>query len=71
MAKPCQIINLVTQNYISSDKLKQWLDDDKEFTLLDLRNAFEYELGSFDQAKHLKLNTSESLRVLAKSSKTF
>lgn len=55
-------------NYISSDKLKQWLDDDKEFTLLDLRNAFEYELGSFDQAKHLKL---KHFRELEGSSQEF
>ena len=41
--------------YIDSDVLKKWLDDGKEFTLLDLRNTFEYELGSFDNAKHLSL----------------
>ena len=42
-----------TASYISSAVLKQWLDEDKDFTLLDLRNSFEYELGSFDRARHL------------------
>lgn len=41
--------------YITSATLKQWLDDDRDFTLLDLRNGFEYELGSFNHARHLKL----------------
>ncbi len=42
--------------YITSEKLKQWLDNGKDFVLLDLRNAFEYRLGSFNHAKHLELN---------------
>lgn len=42
--------------YINSEQLKQWLDNGKNFVLLDLRNAFEYELGSFNHAKHLELN---------------
>ena len=39
--------------YITSAALKQWLDNDMDFTLLDLRNSFEYKLGSFCHAKHL------------------
>ena len=41
--------------YITSNKLKQWFDAGRELTLLDLRNSFEYELGTFDHAKHLEL----------------
>lgn len=59
--------------YITSEKLKQWLDTGKEFTLLDLRNAFEYKLGSFNHAKHLELghfrelaNTSSKLNNIPK-----
>lgn len=41
--------------YISNDELKQWLDDGKDITLLDMRNEFEVELGSFENATHLKI----------------
>ena len=39
--------------YLSKDELKQWLDDGKDITLLDLRNEFEFDLGSFENATHL------------------
>jgi len=43
------------QNYITSEMLKQWLDEGKDFTLLDLRNSYEFELGSFNGAQQLQL----------------
>ncbi len=49
-------------SYITSDELKQWLDDGYKFTLLDTRNSFEYELGSFDNAKHLGLKQFRQLQ---------
>lgn len=48
--------------YLSSETLKQWLDDDRDFTLLDLRNGFEYKLGSFTDARHLGLRHFRELR---------
>ena len=44
------------EQYLSCDQLKQWLDEGKAITLLDTRNEFEYELGSFDGALQLNLN---------------
>ncbi|MFK7815077.1 MAG: rhodanese-like domain-containing protein [Gammaproteobacteria bacterium] len=41
--------------YISNDELKKWLDDGKDITLLDMRNEFEVDLGSFENATHLKI----------------
>ncbi len=41
--------------YISNDELKQWLDEGKEITLLDMRNTFEVDLGSFENATHLDM----------------
>ena len=41
--------------YVTSTTLKQWLDQGRDFTLLDLRNNFEHELGSFNDARHLGL----------------
>lgn len=38
-------------------KLKQWLDDKANFTLLDTRNDYEVVSGTFEQALNLKLNT--------------
>ena len=41
--------------YISNDELKKWLDSGKEITLLDMRNEFEVDLGSFKNATHLEI----------------
>ena len=35
---------------ISSSELKQWLDEGRPVTLLDVRNQFEYEVGTFKDA---------------------
>lgn len=41
--------------YISNDELKEWLDQGKDITLLDMRNTFEVDLGSFENAIHLNI----------------
>jgi len=40
---------------IEPDKLAQWLDEGKGFTLLDTRNTYEIESGTFAQAEHLNI----------------
>jgi len=45
----------VQPSYITSERLKQWFDSGHDLTLLDLRNSFEYQLGTFDRATHLGL----------------
>lgn len=42
---------------MSPTKLKQWLDDNENFTLLDARNHYETASGTFGKALDLKLNT--------------
>ncbi len=45
---------------ISPQELKQWLDEKREVILLDTRNEFEVNYGSFNSAMHLGLkNFSE------------
>ena len=39
--------------YLSALRLKEWLDEGKDFLLLDTRKEFEYELGSFEGALNL------------------
>ncbi|QMU62256.1 MAG: hypothetical protein GKR92_11345 [Gammaproteobacteria bacterium] len=41
--------------YISNNELKEWLDSGKDITLLDMRNEFEVDLGSFENAAHLEI----------------
>lgn len=36
-------------------ELKQWLDEERDFTLLDTRNHYEIELGTFDKAIDLNI----------------
>ncbi|MCB0315293.1 MAG: pseudouridine synthase, partial [Calditrichaeota bacterium] len=40
---------------ISAQELKRWLDEGREFTLLDTRNDYEVRLGSFAQAEDLHI----------------
>ncbi len=50
-------IDIIEKNaqYISNDELKEWLDAEKDITLLDMRNEFEVDLGSFENATHLEI----------------
>ena len=40
---------------MTADVLKQWLDAGKEFILLDTRNRFEFERGTFESAVDLNI----------------
>jgi len=40
---------------IAPETVCQWIDDDKDFTLLDTRNTYEIESGTFDSAEHLNI----------------
>lgn len=55
----------VHASYITSDELRHWLSTGCEVTLLDLRNSFEYELGTFNHAQHLGLRHFRELRSAA------
>ena len=48
--------------YLSPAKLKRWLDEGRDFNLIDMRNTFEYEIGSFATAKHLNLKKFKTLK---------
>jgi UPF0176 protein len=41
---------------ISPERFKQWLDEGKKFTILDTRNRYEVEYGSFEGAKTLPID---------------
>ena len=43
--------------YLSAKELKQWLDEGRDFILLDTRNAYEIKHGSFKSAQHLNSRT--------------
>ncbi|MEC9092754.1 MAG: pseudouridine synthase [Planctomycetota bacterium] len=45
-----------TSKKLSAAELKLWLDEGRDLVLLDTRNAYEVELGTFDQAEHLKID---------------
>jgi len=42
---------------IQPETLKEWLDQKKDFVLLDTRNRYEVELGSFERADHLNIRS--------------
>lgn len=44
-----------TAPYLEPQKLKQWYEQHKDMIILDTRNDYEVELGTFDQALDLKL----------------
>lgn len=41
---------------ISPQEFKQWLDENRDITVLDTRNDFEVRFGTFKNAVHLQLN---------------
>lgn len=51
--------NIAPQNatapYLKPKDLEAWLREKKDFLLLDTRNTFEYNIGSFEGAEHLNL----------------
>ena len=40
---------------IAPETLKEWLEEKRDFTLLDTRNNYEVELGTFENADHLNI----------------
>ncbi|QEG21937.1 sulfurtransferase [Mariniblastus fucicola] len=50
MGVPTIVPSSKTSPKISAAKLKQWLDEGKELTLLDTRNDYEVEIGTFKGA---------------------
>ena len=42
--------------YLPAAELQQWIDSGKEFTLLDMRNNFEFRLGTFTGAQQLEMD---------------
>jgi UPF0176 protein len=46
---------------ISPAELKQWLDEEHDMTLLDTRNQYEIEIGTFTKAIHLQLSDFSEL----------
>ncbi len=48
------------------EQLKRWLDEGRAVTLLDTRNAFEVEVGTFRGARHLDLHNFREFADKAK-----
>jgi UPF0176 protein len=46
----------IPEKRVSPQELKQWLDEQRSVTLLDTRNAFEVNQGTFTKAQHLSLD---------------
>ena len=40
---------------IKPENVKRWIESGKDFTLLDTRNTYEIESGTFEQAEHLNI----------------
>ena len=62
-----------TSQKIPAEELKRWLDAGKDFTLLDVRNDYEVELGTFDKATAIGVDNFRdfpaAVRELPKESK--
>src|SRR3990167_7542986 len=50
-------------NYISPTQLKAWLDEEKEFVLLDVRNQYEIEQGGFKKSISLNIKHFKDFTV--------
>lgn len=45
-----------TSPKLKATELKQWISEGRKFRLLDTRNVYEVDLGTFKNAEHLKIN---------------
>ncbi len=52
--------NRIPAPRLSAEELKTWLDEGRDFVLLDTRNRFEFEQGAFDGAVDLDIKTFRS-----------
>jgi predicted sulfurtransferase len=50
---------------ISPAELKKWLDEKRPITLLDTRNQYEVEVGTFSGAEPIEINTSREFAAKA------
>lgn len=50
-----------TGTHLSAQTLKQWLDEGREFTLLDTRNDYEIEQGTFERAENFNLRNFKEI----------
>lgn len=59
---------------ISAPELKSWLDEGRDLLLLDTRNEYEVELGTFDQARSVQIDSfrefPEAIRSLPEEYKS-
>lgn len=56
----------LTGQHLSPKEFKKWLDEKRDVTILDVRNAFEVEIGTFNSAIHLNLATFRHFPEAAK-----
>lgn len=52
---PKQDVRHNEQHTLTPQQLKQWLDEGRDFTLLDTRNDYEVRIGSFSKAEFLPI----------------
>lgn len=52
--------------HVSPAELKKWLDEKRSLTLLDTRNDYEYDCGTFDEAVNLNLSNFGELAEAVK-----
>lgn len=57
--------DLKTAPYLPAKELKQWLDEGRPVILLDTRNDYEVEVGTFRGARTLNLKTSRDFAAKA------
>jgi predicted sulfurtransferase len=47
--------------YLSPENLRRWIEEGRDFVLLDTRNQYEVELGTFSRATHLDIPNFRSI----------
>jgi len=65
---PLSLDSKYTAEYLSPSVLKQWLEEKKDFILLDTRNSYEFERGSFKGAVHYDLERFNQIEAYFKNS---
>lgn len=51
-----------SKDYIDPDKLHQWFQEDKDFTVIDMRNDYELKSGKFEKTRHPGMKNFRDIR---------
>src|SRR5690606_14861554 len=61
----------MTGKYVSADLLHQWIEEGEDFTIVDMRNNYEYKVGHFENSINPEMDNFRDLKKVLKKIEPF